>query len=306
MQTLAHAPATDGQIKQIARVASDAAEKAVRNYADFSKEGAQRVHGNPEFAVRVREATILALADLSTGKFEDEEVQSNYTYPREYDGPKPIEEQIKALAEILGLDPAHALEYAKNLPELPAGAEGWFAIPSSNGLKKLFPQIENDAERYCAGVRLVHEKIATSRKFYNWRDGQITPNRLKVHARTAHALDLVAENQPGDILIVAGQLGMRHRGRSVRRARECFDSNEFGLGSLAVGSVVLTHPNRLVRWEELDMDCSGDEFDDPDAGVRFDRAPFFNFNDGKVKFDTYWFVDASGRYGSASAFVPQS
>jgi len=105
MQTLTHAPATDGQIKQIARVASDAADKAVRDYANFSKDGAQRVHGNPEFAVRVREATILALAELSvTDKFKDEEVQSNYTYPREYDGPKPIEEQVKALAEILNLE----------------------------------------------------------------------------------------------------------------------------------------------------------------------------------------------------------
>ena len=124
------------------------------------------------------------------------QTQTVYTYPNEYDGPKPIEEQVTALAEILGLDPAQALEYAKNLPELPAGAEGWFAIPSSDGLKKLFPKIENDAERYCAGVRLVHEKIAASRKLYNRCDGQITPNRLRVHARTAHALDLVAEAWP--------------------------------------------------------------------------------------------------------------
>lgn len=307
MSTLTQQSATDGQIKQIARVASDAAEKAVRDYANFSKDGAQRVHGNPEFAVRIREATILALTELSVNdKFKDEEVRSNFTYPNEYDGPKPIGDQITALAEIMGLDPAQALEYAKNLPELPARAEGWFAIPSSDGLKKLFPKIENDAERYCAGVRLVHEKIAASRKFYNWRDGQITPNRLRVHARTAHALDLVAEHQPGDILIVAGQLGIRHRGRSVRRARECFDSNEFGLGALAVGSIVLTHPNRLVRWEELDMDCSGDEFDDPGADDRFARAPCFGFSGGKVKFGANWFGHANGVYGSASAFVPQN
>jgi hypothetical protein len=246
------------------------------------------------------------IAELSVpDRYADEEVQSNYTYPREYDGPKPIEEQVKALAEILDLDSSNALEYTKNLPELPAGAEGWFAIPSSNGLKKLLPQIGNDAERYCAGVGLVHEKIAASRKFYNWRDGQITPNRLGVHAHTAHALDLVAENQPGDILIVAGQLGMRHRGRSIRRARECFDSNEFGLGSLAVGSIVLTHPERLVRWGELDTDCAGDKFA-PDADGVFSYAPIFSFLDGKVEFRAHWFAHAYAKYGSVSAFVPQS
>lgn len=44
----------------------------------------------------------------------------------------------------------------------------------------------------------------------------------------------------------------------------------------------------------------------PDADVRFDRAPYFNFNDGKVKFDTNWFDNANDNYGSASAFVPKS
>jgi hypothetical protein len=278
--------------------------EAAYNKAKLDDSRAQRLN---ERGDELKTGISKLIAELSVSdRYADEEVQSNCTYPREYDGPKPIEEQIKALAEILSLDPTDALEYAKSLPELPAGAEGWFAIPSSNGLKKLFPQIENDAERYCAGIRLVHEKIATSRKFYNWRDGQITPNRLRVHARTAHALDLIAENQPGDILIVAGQLGMRHRGRSVRRARECFDSNEFGLGSLAVGSIVLTHPNRLVRWEELDMDCSGDEFDDPVADVRFGRAPVFSFHGGKVEFDTFWYGSAYESDGSVSAFVPQS
>lgn len=307
MSTLTQQSATDGQIKQVARVASDAAEKAVKDYTNFSKDGAQRVHGNPEFAVRIREATVLAIAELSVSdKFKDEEARSNYTYPNEYGGPKPIKEQIEALAEILNLDPAQALEYAKNLPELPVSAEGWFAMPSNDGLKKLFLQIENDAERYCAGVRLIHEKIAASRTFYNYRDGQITADRLRVHARTTHALEQIVQIQPGDILIVAGQLGMRHRGRSVRRARECFDSNEFGLGSLAVGSIVLTHPNRLVRWKELEMDCSGDEFDDPDAGVRFAHASFFVFSDGRVRFGARWCGGAYGFCGSVSAFVPQS
>ncbi len=44
----------------------------------------------------------------------------------------------------------------------------------------------------------------------------------------------------------------------------------------------------------------------PDADDRFDHAPYFNFNDGKVKFDTNWFDNANDNYGSASAFVPKS
>jgi len=246
-----------------------------------------------------------SITDGQKKQYRDEEVSSNYIYPKEYKGPKPIIDQINALAKILGLDPSQALEYTKSLPQLPDGAEGWFAILSDTGLQKLFPQITDPAERYCKGVRLIHEKIADSRSFYNYREGQITSAHLRVHTRTAHALDLIAENQPGDILIVAGQLGMRHRGRSVRRAREVFVSNEFGLGSLAVGSIILTHPERIVRWKELDMDCSGDEFS-PVADGSFSRAPIFVFHDGKVRFGADWVGDAYDRYGSASGFVPQN
>jgi len=127
---------------------------------------------------------------------------------------------------------------------------------------------------------------------------------LRVHARTAHALDLIAETQKGDILIVAAQLGMRHRGKSVRRAREVFVANEFGLGSLAVGSIVLTHPERLVRWKELDMDCSGDEFS-PEADGGFFVSPYFDFDGGEVRFDTDFVGSPGGDFGSVSGFLSQ-
>ena len=44
----------------------------------------------------------------------------------------------------------------------------------------------------------------------------------------------------------------------------------------------------------------------PDADVRFGYAPYFNFNDGKVKFNTIRVDNANDNYGSASAFVPKS
>ena len=47
----------------------------------------------------------------------------------------------------------------------------------------------------------------------------------------------------------------------------------------------------------------GDNY--PDADDRFDHAPIFNFNDGKVKFDTNWYDNANENYGSVSAFVPK-
>ena len=44
----------------------------------------------------------------------------------------------------------------------------------------------------------------------------------------------------------------------------------------------------------------------PDSDVRFDHAPYFNWNDGKVKFDTNWYDNANDNYGSASGLVPKS
>jgi hypothetical protein len=306
MNAITQKSATSGQIKQINRFGSDAIEKVLAELG-LDNPGAQRVieHGD-DFAEAIRMAAVTSLKDLSVSdKFKDEEVRSGYTYPKEYKGPKPIADQIKALAKIFDLDSSHAIEFAENLPVLPDGAEGWFAIPSVDALaKKHLPGVTDPAQKYCQAVRLVHAKIAASRSFYNYREGQITPAQLRVHARTAYALDLIAETQKGDILIVAAQLGMRHRGKSVRRAREVFVANEFGLGNLAAGSIVLTHPERLVRWEELDMDCSGDEFS-PDADGDFSSAPYFYFYNGEVKFDAYWVDSANDYYGSASGFFPQ-
>ena len=287
--------------------------EAAYNKSKLDEARAQRLN---ERGGELQDGIAKLIAELSmSNQYANEEVRSSYTYPKEYKGPKLIADQIKVLAKIFDLDPSHAIEFAKNLPALPEGAEGWFAIPSVDALaKKHFPEVTDLAQKYCQTVQLVHAKIAASRSFYNYREGQITPTQLRVHARTAHALDIIAETQKGDpsrqggagadILIVAAQLGMRHRGKSVRRAREVFVANEFGLGSLAVGSIVLTHPERLVHWEELDMDCSGDEFS-PEADGDFSKSPCFNFRDGKVEFGARWCDRADGHYGSASAFLSQ-
>ncbi|MYE38558.1 MAG: hypothetical protein F4X82_03525 [Candidatus Spechtbacteria bacterium SB0662_bin_43] len=203
-------------------------------------------------------------------------MQSRFTYPSQYEGPKPLAEQVRSIAEIFGLNPEPALEYTANLPELPEEAEGWFAIPSVTSLARVhFPEVDDPAEQYCRALNLVFAKIADSRRFTNYREGSIEPSRLRVHARTQSALDEIEANQPGDILVIPAQLGARHRGRSVRRARECFTENEFGLTSLAVSSILLTHPKRLTSWRDLWMDCAGDEFSHPGSGVRFDNAPIF-------------------------------
>jgi len=49
-----------------------------------------------------------------------------------------------------------------------------------------------------------------------------------------------------------------------------------------------------------------DKNKDSDADGKFDKAPYFNFNDDKVKFDTNRVDNTNDNYGSASGFLPKS
>lgn len=278
------------------------------NKAQLTEEQAQRLNENRggEFTTELLQ---LIQKHSTTNQYANEVVFSNYTYPKEYKGPKPIAEQVQTIASMFGLDPTQALEFAKNLPTLPEGDEGWFgwfAIPKVSAVaKKHFPAIADKAEQYCEAVKLVHTKLADSRSFTNYRNGEIVPSKVRQHAHTVNFMEQVEAEQQGDILIIAVQYGMRHRGKSVRRARETFASNEFGLGAFAIGCMALVHPERYVRLQELDTDCAGDEFA-PDADGVFSRAPVFRFYGGKLEFGTYDVSIADGRCGSVSGFVLQN
>ncbi len=139
------------------------------------------------------------------------------------------------------------------------------------------------------------------RSFYNCRAEQISPAHLRIHTRMAHTLDFVAETQMRDILIAAIWLGMRHWGKSVRRNREVFVANKFGLGVFTVGIMLLTHPEREVLCEQLHIDCAGDEFS-LYADGDFSFAPFYFFHDNNLKFGAFWSADTYDDYGTVSGF----
>lgn len=289
---------TAGQIKQINRFGSDAIDKVLGELG-LDNPGAQRVieHGD-EFAEAIRIAALASLKDLSVSdKFKNEEVASNYDYLSGYRKPKSITEQCNILRQIfpgVGFADEKLAERA-----VPANAEGWFAIPKWQTI----------ASTYSEAVQKVLDAVKKARngKFHNYRDGQINDQRLRQSAKTAAVFQKLGNEQKDhDILVVAAQFGIRHRGRSVRRAREVFSQNEFGLGAFAVGIMILTHAERLQHYDDLWIDCAGDEFDDPGADVRFVRAPYFRFGGGGVEFGAHWFGGAGECYGSASAFVPQN
>jgi hypothetical protein len=149
------------------------------------------------------------------------------------------------------------------------------------------------------------EPIGDSRTFKNWRKGEMGEKYLRQSKRSEAMFAQLAETQEGDIILVPIQFGKRHRGKSVRRARETFTSNEFGAGSFIGAVVNYTHPKREQVWEQLHQDFAGDEY-------RFDGdddwtcAPLLLWNGGRLRFGARGADVAYVRYGSVSLFLPKS
>ena len=299
---------TPEQQKQFTRFVEDAAIRALLA-AGLGKDGVQKLlESGGEFQAEIEPHITAAARKFGfPNRFADEEVESSCIYPVEYTGAKPIAKQVDFHAGMFGLSLGGTMEYVeKVLPklELPAGAEGWFAIPSPDALAaRHFPSVTDPAERYCRAVELMLEKLGGTRQLKNYRQGQLGTRYLRQHPRTVSFLRKVTETQKGDILVVPAQFGFRYRGKSVRRAREIFASNEYGLGALAVGAMTLAHPERFVRWEQLHTDCAGDEYGFEAEG-EWQSAPIFNFDDDLLEFGTHWFGDPLEYCGSASAFLP--
>lgn len=290
-------PATAPQLKQINRLIADAVEKIVADLG-LDKDGAQRVieHGD-ELVAPIGEKVLTLLKDLSVSdKYKNEEVKSSYGYLSGYKKPKGITEQTNILRQLFpGIGFANEKLAEREVPK--HADDGWFAIPKWQSI----------APTYGEAVEIVFGKLsqAYNGRFQNYREGELGEQYLRQQALTQAVFQKLGEEQNGyDILVVSAQFGLRHRGRSVRRVREILLGNEFGLGAFAVGIMLLTHSDRLKHYDDLWIDCAGDEYA-PIAGGGFSKSPIFYFGGGKLGFGAGSVSDASGYCGSVSGFVPQ-
>ncbi len=272
--------------KQYLRLVEDVARQALKEFG-LDQDGMRKLSDNwDKFQSRIM-AAILECSVSS--QFADEETTSIHGYPEGYK-PKDIAEQVQILRSLF--PELEGATYDKNIATqpLPAGAEGWFAIAryQTQGL-------------YSMAVDRVLTTIASKQRPYNYHKGLIGSRYLRQHAKTAEAFRQIEQEQDGhDILVVPCQFGLRHRTRSVRRARVVMNTMEFGLGAFAVGCMILTHPEREVQLEQLHVSCAGDEFA-PVANGDFSYAPFCAYDTG-VKFGSWDVSIANMLFGSASGF----
>jgi hypothetical protein len=147
------------------------------------------------------------------------------------------------------------------------------------------------------------EVLTSRRRFANRIAGRLGEQYLRQTERTRLAETILADQQPGnDILVVAAQTGMLHRGCSARRTRVALAGNEFGMGIFAVGCLLLTHPERLSNGETLMVDCGGDEYS-PRADYTFDRVPLFDYDLSGIEFSIFYEDRARSLWGTPTGFI---
>ena len=157
-------------------------------------------------------------------KFKDEEVGSHLAYPSTY-RVRPVEAQVTELRKVFP-SLSSCMEKLGRIP-LPDEPEGWFAIPRWQAL----------APTYNEAVEMVLDILVSRRRFSNRILGRIGENICAKPSAPGWRKMLLADQQPGnDILVLAAQAGMLHRGCSARRTRAAMAGNEFGLGVFAFGA----------------------------------------------------------------------
>ena len=223
-------------------------------------------------------------------KFKNEEGGSDRVYPPMY-RVRPIEAQVTELKRLFPvLGSCHEKLARRPLSDEP---EGWFAIPRWQAL----------ASTYNEAVEMVLDVLASKRRFANRIAGRLGPQYLRQTERSKLAERILADQQQGcDILAVAAQAGMLHRGSSARRTRVAMAPNEFGFGVFAFACMLLTHPERLSIADTLMVDCGGDEYS-VRGDITFDRVPLFEYDISGIEFSVFYEDRARNLWGTPTGFL---
>lgn len=241
---------------------------------------------------------------------------------------KPIEDQIKNISQIFGLNPESALSFVQarsflqkeealryveeksSLPEnyvhLPDEADGWFALPQ---MSCFFPSDLTitefkQGEHYCSLLNLILYELSRKVSFESFCSRErINSQNLKRNQKTELCLEKLESEQPGDIIIIPAQFGKRHAGISSKEVveKKLLDK-EFPFGAFEVGCMILTHLNRFAHGNELDVDCPGDIFQEDKEGSLLCCPNYFT-SVKKIGFTMGSAEEHQDSYGSVTGFL---
>jgi hypothetical protein len=164
---------------------------------------------------------------------------------------------------------------ASGVNKFSEGAEGLWVIPL---VKDIVPCELLCEQNYIYAVEFVLERLGLSREFRNQRKGRLDHKYLRQSEYTQRLWNQLTLAQGNGKLtpVVPAQFGKGHRGESVdyvRYARKDKMENEIFFGVYHIGVMLLTHPEREQVWNQLHVDCAGDEYA-PNGDGHFVSAPF--------------------------------
>lgn len=277
------------QQAMLEQLATDAAVQAVRKSPLDAEQLARLASQGSDMRAAITASVSTTLEAWShKSAFADEEVPAErHTAPK---APKPFVDQITMLRQFFPT--LSTVDRSIAEAPLPHGAEGYFAVPRWRAF----------AATYGEAFSAVLDAIRSQRGEVEFAE-LVDPARLRLLAKTERALTELAAQQPGhDILVLPAQCGIRHCGRSVRRARAVMPSMEFPLGPLEVAIILLTHPERLRNSWDCWIDSGGCEYD-RDADGTFNRALLWAGIRDHLGIGFPQINEPNGCCGSASGFL---
>lgn len=284
---------TPFQHDALIRLINEAGVAAVETaLAQLDQQNAQAVLDDHKRLTPELSAAIVAaiLNHTAADKYKDEAVGSNRDYPPNY-RVRSIEAQVSELRRAFPELVVCNEKLARH--KLPENAEAWFAIPRWQSLAPTY----NEATEKMINV------LAEKRRLSNRLINKLGEKYLRPTERTKLAQQILCDQQQGaDILVIAAQFGLLHRGSSARRTRVELAGNEYCLGLFAIAAMLLTHPERLSSSETLMVDCGGDEYS-AQGNLQFDRVPLFDFDLGGIDLSIFYDDRARNLWGTPTSFL---
>lgn len=260
-----------------------------------------------------------------------EEVPSSEGYVSGYKENTPENPNALSLAENLD-DLERELEIIrKHLPRLAKDdlnrqyldriRNGELSLPDGAGRWVLIPNWHKTEKRYgkaCLRMLDILDNITSiSRVNKHWEGGLFNvreyckrglfgtneyceAKRLKQKKEKSYIMQYIHREQRSNIAIVPVQFGIRHRGRSLWRVDNIKSSTEFHLGMYEVVFLLMAHPERLQREDDLSVCCAGDWH----YFMKREYVPGFCFDDRPMPFeDNQACYDAYENAGFATGFL---
>lgn len=248
------------------------------------------------------------MAKETINPFRDEKKEPTAEYPKNWE-PISISEQLEALQGFYpNLDSSHVASIAQNI-SLPEAADAVFVVPKPSIIaakQNIEDPFGKDYRRLLEVTVLNH--IVKQRNFLYYRGLDVTDDTHRIGQLASDAIRRMEEEQPGDYMVFAAQTGKKWAGTSPSYARWEMEHGvgEFPLPSWCAAHIILTNPARLENYDDLGIDCPGDEY-------RFKGSPeipncfcFYSesFGGGELWFSTTVAQGGRYRFGSASGFLP--